>query len=318
MKDCVLEFQPKGSLAKSAPRAVLVAGDEEYRSEETLPQLGKILAVHHGFHVTMLFSIDAKTGVIDPNQQKNIPGLASLADADLMVIFTRFRNLPDDQMKPIVDYVNAGKPIVGIRTATHAFSLDQGSYKNYSWNYAGSEKAWHGGFGRHILGETWINHHGHHGHQATRGVAVEANTSHPILRGVKPFFAPTDVYGVRLPLPGDSVPLVNGRVLTGMKSTDRPLLGPKNDPEMPIAWTKTYEGNGGRRGRVFTSTAGASQDFADENVRRMLVNACYWSLGRESAIDPGSDVSIVGSFRPTPFSFGGFQRGVRPEDHKLP
>ena len=104
---------------------VLVSGDEEYRSEEALPQLGKILARHHGFKCTVLFAIDPETGTIDPTAS-NIPGLEALDSADLMVIFTRFRDLPDEQMKHIVDYLDAGKPVVGIRTATHAFNIKEG------------------------------------------------------------------------------------------------------------------------------------------------------------------------------------------------
>src|ERR1700681_301483 len=75
---------------------VLVSGDEEYRSEEALPQLAKILASRHGFTCTVLFAI-GKDGTIDPNQSDNIPGLEALRSADLMIIATRFRNLPDDQ-----------------------------------------------------------------------------------------------------------------------------------------------------------------------------------------------------------------------------
>src|SRR3974377_2105587 len=101
---------------------VLVSGDEEYRSEEALPQLGKILATHHGFKCTVLFAIDPKTGTINPNKNNNIPGLESLATADLMSLATRFRNLPDEQMEHIAKYVDSGKPIIGMRTATHAFS----------------------------------------------------------------------------------------------------------------------------------------------------------------------------------------------------
>src|SRR5215475_10956551 len=84
---------------------VLVSGDEEYRSEESLPQLGKILAKHHGFKCTVLFAIDPADGTINPNQNNNIPGLEALKSADLMILFTRFRNLPDEQLKPIIDYV---------------------------------------------------------------------------------------------------------------------------------------------------------------------------------------------------------------------
>src|SRR2546423_3964388 len=77
---------------------VLVSGDEEYRSEEALPQLAKILAKHHGFKCTVLFAINPDDGTIDPKNTHNIPGLEALDHADLMVIFTRFRDLPDEQM----------------------------------------------------------------------------------------------------------------------------------------------------------------------------------------------------------------------------
>src|SRR5680860_46128 len=99
---------------------VFVSGDEEYRSEEALPMMAKILAEHHGFKCTVLFSIDPKTGNIDPETQTNIPGLDQLQTADLMVMFLRFRELPDEQMKYIDEYIRAGKPVVALRTSTHA------------------------------------------------------------------------------------------------------------------------------------------------------------------------------------------------------
>src|SRR6516225_1657436 len=100
---------------------VLVAADDEYRSEELIPQLAKILAKHHGFRCTVLFAIDRHDGTINPAQRDNIPGLEALDRADLLVMFLRFRELPDDQMKRILDYANSGKPIVALRTSTHPF-----------------------------------------------------------------------------------------------------------------------------------------------------------------------------------------------------
>lgn len=291
---------------------VLVGGDEEYRSEETLPQMGRILAQHHGFKCTVLFAIDKQDSTVNPNQNDNIPGLAALKTADLMVIFTRFRNLPDDQMQHIVDYVDSGRPIVGLRTATHAFNLKGSKFQNYTWG----SKEWDGGFGRQILGETWISHHGGHGSQSTGGIIAPGQAEHPILRGIRDrdVWGPTDVYGVRLPLPGDSQPLVLGAVLEGMKVDDKPVAGKKNDPMMPVAWTKTYKSTSGKTGRVFTTTMGASTDFANEGVRRMLINACYWAVGLEDKIAAKSNVEIVGSFKPSPFKFNGFQKGLKPAD----
>ena len=291
---------------------VLVSGDEEYRSEEALPQLGKILARRHGFTCTVLFAVDPDTGLIDPNTNSNIPGLAALDRADLMIIATRFRDLPETQMKHIADYVDAGKPIIGMRTATHAFKIAPGkTYARYSFN----SRQWPGGFGRRILGETWIAHHGRHGSQSTRGVL--ADRAHPIVRGCDDIWGPTDVYRVRLPLPGDSVPLVMGQVLSGMKPADTPVAGKQNDPMMPVAWVRTYAGAGGKRGRVFTTTMGASTDLASEGVRRLLVNAAYWAVGREKQITGKANVDLVGPYKPTSFGFNGFKKGVRPADHAM-
>lgn len=291
---------------------VLVSGDEEYRSEEALPQLGKILAKHHGFQCTVLFAIDPKDGTINPDKNDNIPGLENLKDADLMIIATRFRNLPDAQMKHIADYVESGKPIIGMRTATHAFNLKSKSYGKYSW---GSKDEWKGGFGRYILGETWVAHWGNHGRESTRGILVESEKNNPILRGIQDgdIWGPTDVYKVNLPLPGDSKPLVLGQVLTGMKPNDPPVQGKKNDPMMPIAWTKTYKA-GDKTGRVFTTTMGASQDLESEGLRRLLVNAAYWAVGMEEKIAAKSKVALVGEYKPLPFRGGGYKKGVKPSD----
>jgi type 1 glutamine amidotransferase len=293
-------------------RVVLVSGDQEYRSEETLPQLGKILAKRHGFKCTVLFAID-KDGTINPNVPDNIPGLEALDNADLMVIFTRFRNLSDEQMKHIVDYVEAGKPVIGIRTATHAFDIPKG--RKYT-KYTHSNREWEDGFGRQILGERWVSHHGSHGGESTRGIIPPGAKDHPIVRGIKDgdIWGPTDVYGVRLPLPGDSKVLVLGQVLKGMKPTDEPVAGKKNDPMMPIAWVKSYEVVPGKKGRSFTSTIGASQDFQSEGVRRLLVNACYWGVGLEDRIPARSDVDLVGTFNAHPFGFNRYIKGIRPSD----
>ncbi len=292
---------------------VLISGDEEYRSEETAPALAQILAKHHGFKCTVLFAIDPQTGTINPNVLDNIPGLEALRSADLAIFLLRFRNLPDEQMKYIDEYVQSGKPIMGLRTATHAFSIPAGkTYSKYSWK----SKEWEDGFGRQVLGETWIAHHGHHGKESTRGILVKEQEKHPILRGLADgdIWGPTDVYTVRLPLPGDSLPLVLGQVLTGMKPTDPPVSGKKNEPMMPIAWTKTFKGAAGKTARVFTTTMGSSTDLASEGFRRLLVNAVYWCLGMEDQIPQKAKVDFVSEFIPTPYAFNGFKRGVKPSD----
>ena len=296
---------------------VLVGGDEEYRSEESLPQLAKILSKHHGFKCTVLFAIDPKTGEINPDVNNNIPGLDALKTADLMIISTRFRNLPDDQMKLIVDYIESGKPIIGMRTATHSFKLAKGTtYAKYSWDN-NDDASFSQGFGRQVLGETWINHHGKHGSESTRGIIAKGQEANPILKGIKDgdIWGPTDVYGVRLPLSGDSTPLVLGQILTGMKSDDAPVVGPRNEPMMPVAWTRTYKSASGKSARVFTTTMGAASDLPNEGLRRLLVNAVFWSLGLEDKITDKLNVQLVGDYAPTPFKFGGYVKGRKPADY---
>lgn len=291
---------------------VFVAGDEEYRSEEGLPMLAKILAVRHGFKCTVLFSINPEDGTIDPNNQTNIVGLEKLAAADMMVLFTRFRELPDEKMKYFADFVNSGKPMLGIRTATHAFAYSRNKNSPYA-KYSFQSQAWPGGFGQQVLGDTWISHHGNHGKESTRGIINEAFKNHPILKGVTDIWGPTDVYGI-IHLPADAQVLVFGQVLEGMNPADKPVSGKKNDPMMPLIWIRNYTGEQGKSARVLCTTIGASVDLESEGLRRALVNACYWGLGLEGRIPERSNVDYVGEFKPTYFGGGKFKKGVKPAD----
>jgi hypothetical protein len=285
---------------------VLISGDQEYRSEETIPQLAKILSKHHGFKCTVLFTVDGKDGTVNPNIN-NIPGLEALKTADLMVIFTRFLNLPDEQLKHINDYLAVGKPVVGLRTATHAFNGIPAKSPYAKFNNGSNVKGWEGGFGKTILGEQWVNHHGAHGKEGTRGIVAKGQEKHPILKGFKPgdIFGTTDVYTVKLPLPGDSTPIVLGEVTETLKPDSKAVEGKKNDPMMPVAWTKTYAPDfaDSRTERVFTTTMGASQDMEFEGTRRMIVNGCFWAIGLEGKIPEKTNVDIVGTFKPTRFYF---------------
>ena len=293
---------PGGEGIGKGKHVVFVSGDEEYRSEEALPALAKILSKHHGFKCTVLFAID-KDGTVNPNVGTNIPGLEALKDADLMVLSLRFRDLPDEQMKHMVGYIESGKPMVGLRTSTHAFNLKGKTYAKYTWN--SKESGYESGFGKQVLGETWVAHHGQHGKEGTRGVYPAGAEKHPILKGIAAadIFGTTDVYTVKLPLPGDSAPLVLGEVTETLKPDSKAVSGKKNDPMMPVAWTKTYKTEGGKSARVFTTTMGASQDLQWEGTRRLIVNGCLWALGLEEKIPAKTTVDLVGEFKPTMFRF---------------
>ncbi len=305
---------------------VLVTGDEEYRSEEAMPQLAKILTNHHGFDCTVLFAQNpAKLGMIDPNFSFNIPGLEKLADADLMILFTRFRALPAEQMKHVDSYLNVGKPLMAIRTATHAFNYKDTThaYQHYSWNYKGDKTDWNLGFGKLVLGETWYTHHGHHKNQSTRGIIAPNAANHPITNGIEngSIWGATDVYGIRMPMPNTQA-IILGQTINrtgeydekdlfyGMKETDtaiamvNPITKTKynpNDPMPPIAWLKNYQLPTGKSGTSFTTTIGAATDMLDEEVRRLMVNATYHLLNME--VPMKAKVDVVGTYNPSPYQF---------------
>ena len=278
---------------------VFVTGEEYYRSEEGMSMFAKILSQHHGYKCTVLFAIDPVTGFINANKANNIPGLEALKSADLMVVFARFRELPDADMKHIVDYVNAGKPVLGIRNATHAFRYSANSTSPYkNWDF--QSKAWLGGFGQQILGDTWIAHYGKFQKEATLATVISSQRNNPVLRGVADtIFCHTDVNSVERLTPKDLV-LMQGQVLSGLNPMDPPVTDKRKDVRMPFAWFKTYTAPSGKEGRSFSTTAGASLDWQSEDLRRLMVNAIYSLTGHEKDIPQKSNVNFIGEYKPKP------------------
>jgi hypothetical protein len=298
---------------KNGKHIVFLAGDEEYRSEEGLPQMAKILAFRHGFKCTVLFSINEK-GEIDPDVRDNQPGLENLKTADLVVMLLRFREWPDAQMKHFDVYLHSGKPIIALRTSTHAFDIKSGQYEKYGWQ----SKTWVGGFGKQVLGETWVSHWGLHGKQGTRAHKWHQTETHLVFRGVDEIFVTTDVYEAH---PQANL-FLRGEVVDGLKPTDPPAQGKRknslgreheiNDPMMPIAWVNEYLYDPPNRNRVFVTTMGAATDLLNEGLRRLLVNSALWLTGLE--VPMKADVALVGEYKPSNFGFGGFKKGVKPSD----
>ena len=278
---------------------VFVTGEEYYRSEEGMPMFAKILSQRHGFKCTVLFAIDPETGFINPNNAESLPGLPALKSADLMVIFARFRHLPDQDMKHIADYANAGKPVFGIRNATHAFKYPATSKSPYkSWHFR--DKQWPGGFGQQILGDTWVAHYGKFQKESTRADVNPKQKDHPVLRGVADtIFVHTDVNSV-VRLTSDDTVLFSGRVLAGLKPTDPLVTDKRKGVRMPWAWFRNYTAPSGKQGRSFTTTAGASLDFLNEDLRRLMVNAMLSLTGHEKNIPAKTDVEFVDPFDPKP------------------
>lgn len=289
---------------------VFLSGDEEYRSEEALPMLAKILSQRHGFKCTVLFSLNAD-GTINPDKGDSLAGSEALDSADIIVMSLRFRHWKDDAMQRFEKAYLAGKPMIGLRTSTHAFAGFPAASQWAKYNF--NSGVWKQGFGRQVLGETWVNHHGGHKSEATRGIIEEAAKEDPILRGVSDIFGNTDVYTAN-PM-ADSKILVRGAVLAGMKPTDEPVTNKKNMPMQPVIWTRIHKNEAGKENKVLCTTMGAATDLENEGLRRVVVNGVYWGLGME--VPAKADVTCVDEFKPNMYGFGGYRRGLTPDDHAL-
>ena len=147
---------------------VLLAGDEEYRSEEALPALGRILQ-RQGFKCTVCFSAEAD-GTINPDKGDSLTTPEALDSADAIVMLLRFRRWNEATLAKFDAAVKRGVPIVALRTSTHAFAgiPAESAFASWNWNKDG-------GWGKKVLGETWVSHWGRHKFEATRGVVEAAN-----------------------------------------------------------------------------------------------------------------------------------------------
>ncbi len=286
---------------------VYIASDHEYRGEESLPALARIMAKRYGFKCTVIFGLDPSDGTILPGSS-DIAGLEVLKDADLLIIFMRFINLSDEEMQHFVDYVDRGGPIIGLRTSTHAFQIPPGrKFHQYDFRYPGDEYSM--GFGRQVLGETWVTHYGENHRQSSILAIEQDNKEHPVLRGVKDMHTQAGGY-TAYPLAPSTV-LVRGIVLNGM-SIDSPVDTSKE--LMPVVWVREYASQSSVKARIFATTQGASEDILNEGYRRLLVNAHLWCLGMDEDIKPENPVDFVGAYNPSPFKFSGYRRGIKPSD----
>jgi hypothetical protein len=293
---------------------VFIANDHEYRSEQTCPALAKILAKHHGFRCTVLFGIDEQ-GAIKAGEAA-VPGMEALKDADLLVFFTRFMSLPDEQVDLLVDYFERGGPAVGIRTSTHCFNKQQGKWAKLNFNYDGDD--YRGGLGEQVFGNTWHkergqSHYGSNHQMGCRITPVASAVGHPILAGVKQIHAYSGAY--KSQPPAGATPLVEVQVLNTFQpsddiNTDKPIVS--------AGWTRDgYTAPSGEKknARIVYVSFGASEDLYSEDARRCLANACLWASGMEDQIKPDLDMSLVGGFAPSPYTTGAFYyENVKPED----
>jgi len=304
---------PGGEGPGKGKKIVLIAADQEYRSEQSMPMLAKILSTRHGFDCTVLFAVNEK-GEVDPTmpvypekgkefKEHHIPGLEHLASADLVIFFTRLLTLPMSERELIVKYVDSGKPIIALRTANHGF------HGPLPYKINGKNVDW----GNDVLGGTFRNHHGRWQADSTRGIFVPEKKDHPILTGVQDIWGNSDVY--RTYKEGTSLPqgctaLVWGQPLMGRNHDDPP--NSKLEP-LPVAWVKNWETSTGKSARVFHSTMGSGHDLESAGLRRLIINAAYWCMGMESTINATSSVDIVGEYKPLKSGFNYKEIGVTPK-----
>ncbi len=304
---------PGGEGPGKGKRIVLIAADQEYRSEQSMPMMAKILSTRHGFDCTVLFAVNDK-GEVDPTmpvypekgmelKEHHIPGLEHLASADLVIFFARLLTLPMPEREMIVKYIDSGKPFIALRTANHGF------HASLPYKINGKQVRW----GEDVLGGSFMNHHGRYHADSTRGDIVPEQKNHPILIGVSDIWGDSDVY--RTYKEGGSLPegctaLVWGQPLMGRKQTD--ATNPELEP-LPVAWFKNWQTSEGKTARVFQSTMGSGTDLRNPGLRRLIINAAYWGMGMETAITPTRSVEIVGTYAPLESGFAYKEIGVVPK-----
>ena len=304
---------PGGDGPGKGKRIVLIAADQEYRSEQSMPMMAKILSTHHGFDCTVLFAVNDQ-GEVDPTmpvypekgkefKEHHIPGLEHLASADLVIFFPRLLTLPMAERELIVKYIDSGKPIISIRTGNHGF------HAALPYTINGKQVRW----GEDVLGGSFMGHHGNWHADSTRGTIVPEQKDHPILIGVNDIWGNSDVYRTYkegTSLPTNCTALVWGQPLKGRNHDDPP--NPKLEP-LPVAWFKNWQTSNGKMARVFQSTMGSAHDLQSAGLRRLIVNAAYWGMGMESAISPTRSVDIVGTYQPLESGFNHKELGVVPK-----
>lgn len=308
-----LSYPGTAGLPGAGKRIVLITADQEYRSEQSMPMMAKILSKRHGFDCLVLFGVN-EDGLVDPTlpvypkkgqeaafKDHNIPGLEQLADADLVLFFTRLLTLPEDQLEHIVAYLDSGKPILSLRTGNHGFR------RPLPYKIGDKTKV---RFGEEILGGSFRGHHGNWHRDSTRGDVIAAVKDHPVVRGVTDMWGPSDVY--RTYKEGEGLPegctaLVMGQPLLGREQGGAD--NPKKIP-LPVAWVKHWETSGGKKARVFQSTMGSAKDLESEGLRRLVINAIYWGLEMEEDIAADSDMAIVGDYAPLASGFNYEKLGV--------
>lgn len=241
--------QPAFRFAQDRRKVVMVIGDDEYKTEVTLPEFAKSELEPLGFEVQVIHS--------DSKDKNNFPGLVEALDgADVLLVSVRRRTPPKEQLDAIRSHIAAGKGVVGIRTASHAWSL-RSKEDNDKLAERGLD-SWMT-FDPDVIGGHYTNHHGNG--PKTAAQVAEGAAEHPILRGVDvaAMVGHGSLYKVS-PLASSATPLLIGSI--------------PNQPAEPIAWTNVTPS----KSRVFYTSLGHEEDFENPNFRKLLANGLMWTI----------------------------------------
>ena len=226
------------------PHIVMLIAEREYQTDETLPAFAK---AHLGdYRVTVLLE--------DPEDRNRFVGMEAVDEADVLLVSVRRRTLPPSQLDRVRRHVSSGKPVIGIRTASHAFSLRN--------KPAPQGRGVWPEFDRAVFGGNYTNHYGN-ALQTT--ISVERSFGkHPLMRGlasIESFSSGGSLYRVS-PLAEGAVVLMTGRV--------------QGESPEPVAWT--YRRSDG--GKSFYTSLGHVDDFQGPVLPQLLVNAVAWAVAK--------------------------------------
>lgn len=261
-------FAGDGLAEEKKPHVVLVVGTLHYSPELSMPLFAKELE-RFGFRTTVVMG----KGNPEKKTEDVLPGIEALADADVAIFFMRFLRLPDSEWKPIEDYLKAGKPVIGLRTATHSFKYPKG-HPRFKWN---------NGFGRRAMGTPYIVHQG----GSTEIKVVSKYKKHPIMTHVTKtnWVSQGTLYLTRLE--AGCVPLVTGTGMGKARLVEKPFgtIQVNASEADVVAWAWKNEWGG----KVFGTSFGHPGDFSEEAFTRMLVNSVHWAVDKTP---PGADQKI--------------------------
>jgi len=229
--------RPGQAAADDAPLKIHIIATGEYDPVTSMTEFKQFLEKNYKVECTTSFK-DVNGSV------SKLDNLEALATADLLILFARRMSLSETQMGLIRAHWEKGKPIVGIRTACHAFQAKDNEIIDRQV------------FGGHYNGG------GPTSNGAFQAVPANGADKHPVLQGVAPFKGNKYAYGQ-----GDQAPTVT---LLQVARTPKAVI--------PVTWTNTYKG-----GRMLYTALGPPDDFKDENFRRLLVNAVFWTAQRDVA-----------------------------------